>query len=54
MNKNMEQEIENFGELVPSRNQIMSMKIGKTSMSQFGTISERNGDNNNYEMQNKT
>ena len=50
----MQQEIENFGELIPSRNQIMSLKVGKTSVSQFGTISDRDGDNNNYEMENKT
>ena len=50
----MQQEIENFGELIPSRNQIMSLKVGKTSVSQFGTISDRDGDNNNYEMENET
>ena len=42
--------MENFGDFAPSRNQIMSMKVGKTSLSQFGTISERT-DNNNYDMQ---
>ena len=48
----MQQEIENFAECAPSRNQIMSLKAGKTSVSQLGTISDRDGDNNNYEMEN--